>query len=683
MTTSLRATWLWLLITLGAACFVGAGLVAQSPSGPVDVPQVLVVTLRGKLGTPELARCHRALRDAEARGVAWVVFRCDQDTGAITEDAAELQSLFDHVQQSKVATITLIHGRATQGAACLAVCTDRTYCQPGAQLGEITAPGDSPEEMFHDAPDALRDKRFAAAREVVQSRLDRRKTKLRPDAVKMVLAMADPRMQLVQATVREGGIERRAVLEVGEVTALQGSGAAVLGAEKLTRPLMVDARTAEEVGLSQGTVQDVDHLVGEVLGFGRNAWLEVDSNWAEHMVGWLQMLQPFLLLAGFLLILFEVKTPGVGLPGVLGTAFLALAMFHSYLVGLADVSEIVAFFLGLACLAVEIFLLPGTVVFGVVGFLCLLLALLLSQQSFTWPSNAFEEDILLHNLIWLSLQFVLVLGLGAVLWRVLPKVPWFNRVLLEAPGAPTANPTGGSGLGLTDAALTALVGRVGTAATVLRPTGAMDLDGERIDVVTEGEFVEPGTPVRVLYVQGNRVVVGVVAAPDAPREAERGNVGVVLLLGVLGLALLVAEVFFVSFGVIAACAGLALLGAVFLAFQDSMAFGVAMLVGEAVAAPLVLASAIRLLPRTRFGKQLILEAPQAPPTAAASDPSLAGLLHQTGVSLSPLRPAGFARIGERKVDVVTRGEMLDAHCPIQVVEVAGNRVVVVRRPSNP
>lgn len=677
MTSNPRTCWSWLVLALLMALVGGLQrpLAAQAPGSAADEPQMLVVTLRGKLGTPELARCHRALRDAEARGIAWVVFRFDLDAGSQTEDPSALQSLFDHVQSTKAGTIAVLRGRATQGAAYLALCTDKTYCLSGAQWGEIQKPEQEWEELLADAPDLAMQQRLQAVREALQSRLERRKHKLRPDAVKMALAMADPRMQLVQATVREGGIERPRMLDAAEIQALQQAGAVVLAQEKLSRPLVVDARTAEDFGLSNGTIQDLDQLCVDVLALSRGAWAEVDDNWAENMVGWLEMLQPFLLLAGFLLILFEVKTPGFGLPGLLGTGFLALAMFHSYLVGLADTAEIVVFFLGLLALAVEIFILPGTVVFGAVGFLCLVLALVLSQQSFVWPSNAVEDAILLANLLQLTLLFLSVLVLGAVLWRLLPKVPWFNRVLLAAP-EPPANGVGNRGVA--DLSLTALVGRVGTAATVLRPTGTLELDGQRLDVVTEGEYLEPGTRVRVLYVQGNRIVVGAEAPPAADRSSERGSAGVVLLLAVVGLALLVAEVFFVSFGVIAALSGLSLIGAVFLAFQESTAFGISMLVGESIAAPIVLGLAVKLLPRTRFGRQLILSGPETSTHAAAADPSLDSLLHKTGVAVSPLRPAGFARIDGRKVDVVTRGEMLDADCPIQVLEVVGNRVVVGR-----
>jgi membrane-bound serine protease (ClpP class) len=183
----------------------------------------------------------------------------------------------------------------------------------------------------------------------------------------------------------------------------------------------------------------------------------------------------------------------------------------------------------------------------------------------------------------------------------------------------------------------------------------------------------------VLFVQGNRIVVAADGAPAGQRAGERGSVGLVVLLCTVGLCLVVAEVLLVSFGVIAALAAVALLSAVFVAFQHSITFGVAMALFEVFASLGVGSLAFKLLPKTRFGKQLILEGPTTSPAAAAADGSLVDLVQQTGVTVSPLRPAGFARIGGRKVDVVTRGEMLDADCPIVVLEVAGNRVVVARR----
>jgi membrane-bound serine protease (ClpP class) len=654
----------------------------ERPGQDVDrTPQVLVVTLTGLLDTQQLARCHRTLREAEARGVGRVLFRL-RDAGAFGEDLDDLQSLFDHVQGTPVETVALLQGRVTQGAAALALLTTRAYCLPGAVWGEVTKPEAEILELLAQDPDAALAERFDAARIALASRLERKskQSPLSPDQLKVALAMADPRVQLLQATVRESGIERQRVLTSDELGALRGSGATVLGELPLPRPLVLTASEAEEVRWSRGTIGSLEALVVDELLVPNEAVGELEANWAEHMVGWLEWMQPFLLVLGFLLILFEVKSPGFGLPGILGAAFLGLALFYSYLVGLAEITEILVFFLGLGFLAVEIFVLPGTVVFGAVGFLSLVLALILSQQSFVLPGNAVEQDILLGNLVNLTILFVLVLGLGAVFWRFLPKVPLLNRVLLAPTPPVPAGAAGQSQHGVGGADLTGLVGRTGLSTTVLRPAGAIELDGERIDVVTEGEFLEAGVAVRVLYVLGNRVVVGAVA-PD-PRAGERGSVGLVLLLAILGLGLLVAEVFFVSFGVIAALSGLALITAVFVAFQESTAFGTTMLVAEVVAAPLVVLGAMRVLPHTRFGKQLILSGPETAGHAAAAEPGLDALLHRTGVTVTALRPAGLARIDGRRIDVITRGEMLDADVPIRVLDVTANRVVVGRIDPN-
>ena len=65
-------------------------------------------------------------------------------------------------------------------------------------------------------------------------------------------------------------------------------------------------------------------------------------------------------------------------------------------------------------------------------------------------------------------------------------------------------------------------------------------------------------------------------------------------------------------------------------------------------------------------------------TAAAADDALGPLQGKRGVTLSPLRPSGFARIEGRKVDVVTRGEMIDEGVEVSVIDVSGNRVVVAQ-----
>lgn len=692
--STLRILWACLVTALLTACGGPVARVDWDDQGKAtqeaEAPRVLVVSLTGKLGTTELARCHRSIREAEDRGCSHVIFRMS-DAGSQGEDAGDLQSLYDAVQATDVPTIAVLRGRNTQGAAGLALVTTQTFLLKGAQWGEVEKPEQEIEVLLDVDPEAATKRRLDALRDMMQGRLDRRKNAYRDDARKLAMAMVDPRVQLITATVRDGGLERSRVLTAEELTAVQQraaepGGPKIFGDQKLTRPLVVDPLMAEEFGLSNGTLQGYDQLA-DVLAIERDAMGELTVNWAEKMVAWLELLQPFLLAAGFLLLLIEVKTPGTGLPGLLGCGFLGLALFYSYLLGLAEITEILVFFLGIAAIAVEIFLLPGTVIFGVVGFLCLMLSLVLSQQSFVLPSNAIEENVLLWNLANLVILFVVVGVLGFFMWRLLPHVPVFNRIMLPPPGAanePASNSVP-SEFGLSYDKLVQLVGRVGTAATVLRPTGTMEIDGDRIDVVTEGDFVEQGQAVRVLYVQGNRVVVASdeAGADKQDRSGEDGSVGLVLLLGLIGLLLIFLEVLFVSMGALGIAAAGCLLGSIFLAFQESLSFGVSVTVFEAIAAPVVFSLAFKILPKTPFGKHLILTGPPTEGTAGAADQTLDSLQGKAGTTISPLRPAGFARIEGRKVDVVTRGEMIDDGVDIVVLEVSANRVVVAAgKPSS-
>lgn len=663
-----------LALTLLAACNGGVQPLQPAQQARTEDPQAIVVRLQGALGTVEAARCQRALRWAEAAGMDAVVFHLDS-AGGIEDASAEAEALHERVLTSPVKTIAWVSGKATGGAAHLAILCDQVWFAPGAELGAID-PVDIPlEELLGLAPGDAAVQRMAAFRAEVLGQLERSGRKLGADAVQLCAGMADPSLVLRRVEVTEGGIDRMRILSDPDIDALRKAGTEVRVADDLSRPVMVDGRLAQATGLGSGIVASVEELGTEQLLLPAGALVEITPNWSEHAVSWLEILQPVLLVMGLTLLVLEVKTPGVGLLGVLGVMLLGLALLHGWLVGLAEAAEILMFFLGLAAIAVEVFVLPGTVFFGATGLVCLAASLVLSNQGFVLPRTLSQDEILLDNLVRLIQLFAMTFAGTFVMWRLLPHLPFFRNLFQPAPAALSA--TGASTqFGATVTAAQEVLGRTGRAATTLRPAGVMESGADRLDVVTEGEFLEVGTPVRVVQVEGNRIVV----ARDesaATRMAERGEVGLVVLIAVVGIALLVAEVFFVSFGVLAVMSGTALIGAVFLAFQEGTAFGVTMLVAEAIAAPLALTGAFKLMPRTRLGKAIMLDAPRHEDvSAAAEDASLRSLLHMEGTTLSVLRPAGYARIEGRRVDVVTRGEMLGEGVPVRVIEVSANRVVV-------
>lgn len=151
-----------------------------------------------------------------------------------------------------------------------------------------------------------------------------------------------------------------------------------------------------------------------------------------------------------------------------------------------------------------------------------------------------------------------------------------------------------------------------------------------------------------------------------------------VLLLILGLGLIVAEIFFPSFGILAVLATAAIVGALAMAFQESNAAGVRFLVATVVLVPVAIVLGFKLFPKSPFGKRMVAGGLSFASQASLDQRDL-GLVGQDGTIEADCRPAGMARLDGRRVDVVTRGEWIEAGTPVRVVEVQGNRVVVARR----
>ena len=155
------------------------------------------------------------------------------------------------------------------------------------------------------------------------------------------------------------------------------------------------------------------------------------------------------------------------------------------------------------------------------------------------------------------------------------------------------------------------------------------------------------------------------------------NLALPILLIALGVIFIFAEIFFVSMGILAVLAAAAFIGACVSAFAISSTVGVYFLMAVALLTPISVLLAFQLLPRSPFGRYFVSRGLSFDSQKSYDERDLM-LLGHGGVTEGPLRPAGIARIGGRRVDVVTRGELIDHGEAVQVLEISGNRVVVGR-----
>ena len=154
-----------------------------------------------------------------------------------------------------------------------------------------------------------------------------------------------------------------------------------------------------------------------------------------------------------------------------------------------------------------------------------------------------------------------------------------------------------------------------------------------------------------------------------------------ILLG-LGLVFVVLEVFFPSFGILGTIAAGCIIAGGVLAFRADGIFAV-YLVLAFLLVPTTAMAGLKVLPHTPIGKKLMLSGSTFDPdeAAAGSGANLQEFMGRVGVAQTPLRPSGKAAFDGRRLDVVTRGEMVETGRPVKVVRVEGNRVFVAEERS--
>jgi len=238
--------------------------------------------------------------------------------------------------------------------------------------------------------------------------------------------------------------------------------------------------------------------------------VNADPHWLALVIQFVvnPFVAPVLLALGILAILAEIKAGAHGLGLLLGLFLFGLFFGSSILLGLAGWQVVILLGVGVVALALETFVIPGFGVAGIIGLSCIAVATVLALIG---PAPTRGDVVQAVASLGAS---VILIGVVAYAWlRHLPNSGRFAGLLLKT--------TVGSADGFIAApARGDLVGCSGVAATDLRPAGTAVIEGERLDVVTEGEYLPSGARVQVVRSEGYRHVVrGVrLAAPQPHRD---------------------------------------------------------------------------------------------------------------------------------------------------------------------
>ncbi|SEF44827.1 NfeD family protein [Parabacteroides chinchillae] len=278
--------------------------------------------------------------------------------------------------------------------------------------------------------------------------------------------------------------------------------------ERVVIPNLIDTGkvltfTADEArkwGYCDGIAESTDEVITKYLGFQNYKLESYTPSWFDNIKGFLMnpMVQSILIIIIIGGIYFEMQSPGLGFPSIASLIAAILYFAPLYIDGLAQNWEILVFIAGVILIVAEIFIIPGFGIAGISGIICIIAGLtmsLLNNTDFNFEGVSGTEvgRASLTVLMGIGISFVLSIWISSKIGTkgIFKKVA-LNADLEKAVSTPIFNN---------------LIGKEGIAATILRPSGKVNIDNELYDGVSESGFIEKGQRVKVIRFENAQVYV--------------------------------------------------------------------------------------------------------------------------------------------------------------------------------
>lgn len=392
----------------------------------------------------------RVISDAEQNNADAIIFKINTFGGRV--DAAT--QIKDAILSSKILTIAFINNRAISAGALIALSCNKIVMVPGSSIGAATVVDESGKKQSEKYQSYMRSEMRSTA-----ERNGRR------------------------TDIAEGMVDERVV---------------VAGLSDSTTLITLTSEEAYKYKIADTVITDFKEALN-TFNLKNAKEISITSNWAEDVVKFLNnpIVSSILIMIGFFGLMAEIKTPGWGVAGTTGLIALTLFFGSSYILQLASVLEILLFVIGLGLLLAEIFIIPGFGITGISGIVLIFASIFLSLLG----SKPFMDmETVSIAIIQLSGAMLFALLGIFVLAKYLPKSTAFNKLVLaeseKAEHGFVSYPSEKD-----------LIGKTGIAFTTLRPGGTAEIDGKRVDVVADSEYIDKDVKIKVLRVEGIKVVV--------------------------------------------------------------------------------------------------------------------------------------------------------------------------------
>ncbi|MDC3378986.1 hypothetical protein OAX78_01730 [Planctomycetota bacterium] len=512
---------------LGAVCLTLLSVPAtlhgqeQATDAVPGAEQAVVIPIDGEIDSLTLRTFEMRMDQAVAMNPRMIIVSIETP-GAELEASRKIAWRLRNLDT--IDTVAFVRGRVLSGGTMVAMGCDIIASRPDGQLGDVMPIAvdilrlngvEVAEKMIspvrQDLRDLARDPNYPPELGNVPEAY-----RFSPDAAE---SMVDPSLELHRLELRNeatGRIETRWVHQESLDSLPWEDRSRVVKDEVVCHEgelLVLGAEDAWDMGLVQAIADDEDALckaLAEELSIPQLTPVEVSGLWWEGVVRFLTWwpVKILLFVIGMMALAIAVSSPGMGVPEVTALICLGAVFFGSYLIGLADYIEIALFVVGVIFIVTEV-LTPSFGVLGIGGLLMVAVSLVMSFQEGV-PRTPDEWTIMAGNAGKAGVAMTgSLVGLVA-LARVLPKAGPLSRLVHSHEHAAGAS-DGSEGA----ASLPALaaIGTSGVTATVLRPSGKVEIAGSVHDAVCEDGFAAKGIAIVVVGHQVNALIVA--SRPEA------------------------------------------------------------------------------------------------------------------------------------------------------------------------
>ena len=413
------------------------------------------------LGLPPFI--NRMLQEAKSMDAEVVVFDINTFGGRV--DAAT--QIKDAILGVDIKTVAFVNRRAISAGALITLSCEQVYMAGGGLIGAATAVDMSGKKGSEKVISFMREEMASTAEKRGRSK-------------DIARGMVDEELAFTHLVINGDSVL---------VDDIEG--------QKEGKLISLTTAQAIKYGIADGSAETIDALL-DSLGYSTAELIETSENWSEKIVRFLTdpVVASLLTTFGFLGILFELQSPGWGIPGFVGLACLILSLSVSYIAELATMSDMLFVFAGLGLILLEMLVIPGFGIVGLggIGFMLYGLYLLLL------PDVPVGEEIMEQAMDGFIIGLIgAAIGL-VLLIRLMMKTKFWDQ--LTSPDIQKKE----DGYSNTQGWET-LDGLTGVADTDLHPSGWVKIGEQRVFVVSEGGFIDQGKEITVLSVDGNRVLV--------------------------------------------------------------------------------------------------------------------------------------------------------------------------------